>query len=211
MKTVKNGETSSHEDIWKLIRETTKLQKEAQKLFKETDKQFKETDKQFKETDKQFKETDKQFKETDKKFDRLEGFFSSQWGKFMESLVEGDLVKLLRERNINVERTSSSNKFPYQGREYEYDILAVNKSEIVVVEVKTSLRVEDVKRFLENLSLFREVFKEYKDYRVYGAVAYLKVFENADKFAYRNGLFVIKATGNSAVITNSKEFEPGLF
>ncbi|MCX6272477.1 MAG: hypothetical protein NTU44_14925 [Bacteroidetes bacterium] len=155
-----------------------------------------------------FQETAEQFKETDKKFSKLEGFFSSQWGKFVESLVEGDLINLLKDRNIILERTLTNAKFHYEGKEWEYDIVAVNSDEVVVIEVKTNLRVEDVKWFMEKLSLFRKVFKEYKDYKAYGAVAYLKVFEEADKYAYRQGLFVIKATGKSAVITNDKAFSP---
>ncbi|MDD3527254.1 MAG: hypothetical protein PHX39_09940, partial [Bacteroidales bacterium] len=73
------------DQIWQLFQETDKK-------FKETDKQFKETDKKFKETDKQFKETDKQLKKTDKKIKELSALFTSQWGKLVESLVEGDLV-----------------------------------------------------------------------------------------------------------------------
>ncbi|MCX6270267.1 MAG: hypothetical protein NTU44_03435 [Bacteroidetes bacterium] len=174
-------------------------------------KMFEETDKKFQETDKKFQETAQQFKETDKKIDKLEGFFSSQWGKFIESLVEGDLVNLLNERNISIHFTSTNNKLLYEGKEYEFDILAVNSDEVVVVEVKTSLKVEDVKWFLEELSLFRKMLKKYESCRVYGAVAYLKASEAADKYAYRNGLFVIKATGNSAIITNDKKFEPRSF
>ncbi|MCX6271841.1 MAG: hypothetical protein NTU44_11590 [Bacteroidetes bacterium] len=218
MKTSKVDEDLTYKNIMKMFRETRKDFKESQRRSKETDKQIKETDKQIKETDKQIKETDKmvketsrQMKETDKKINKLEGFFSSQWGKFIESLVEGDLVKLLNNRNININFTSTSNKLLFQGKEYEFDILAVNADEIVVVEVKTNLKVEDIRWFLDKLTLFRTVFKKYETYQVYGAVAYLKATEAADKFAYRNGLFVIKATGNSAIINNDKEFVPRKF
>lgn len=59
-------------------------------MFKETDKKFKETDERFKETDEKFKETDEKFKETDKKMKQLQELFTSQWGRLIESLVEGD-------------------------------------------------------------------------------------------------------------------------
>ena len=39
------------------------------------------------------KETDKQLKKTDARF-------NSQWGKLVESLVEGKLVEILNERGI---------------------------------------------------------------------------------------------------------------
>jgi len=158
-----------------------------------------------------FQETDKKFRETDKKFNKLEGFFSSQWGKFVESLVEGDLVTLLNQRNILVNQTSTNAKFFFEGVEYEFDIIAANSNEVVVVEVKTNLRIEDVRYFLEKLAMFRSVFHQYKNYKVYAAIAYLKCYEEADKFSYRQGLFVIKATGKSAVVTNDKKFIPKVF
>ena len=64
----------------------------------------------FLETDKQFKETDRKFQETDKKIKELTALFTSQWGKLVEALVEGDLIKLLRTKNIKVERTFTKNK-----------------------------------------------------------------------------------------------------
>ena len=42
-------------------------------------------------------------------------------------------------------------------------------------------------------------------------MAYLQVDEEADKYAYKQGLFVIKATAKSAVITNDKKFKPKAF
>ncbi|MCK9271592.1 MAG: hypothetical protein M0P50_14250, partial [Bacteroidales bacterium] len=52
-----------------------------------------------------FQETDKQFKETDKKIKELSALFTSQWGKLVESLVEGDLVNILKQWGIQVEST----------------------------------------------------------------------------------------------------------
>ena len=43
---------------------------------------------------------------------------------------------------------------------------------------------------------------------VYGAVAYLQEHSQAAKMAERTGLFVIKATGNSASIVNAEGFRP---
>jgi len=159
----------------------------------------------------QNKETQKMFQETDKKINKLEGFFSSQWGRFVETLVSGDLINMLKERNINCNRIIARIKAYYKEREYEFDVVAVNGDEVVVVEVKTTLNVEDVKEFSENLKVFKAIFKEYKENKVYGAVAYLQIDGDADKYAYRQGFLVIKATGKSSVITNDKKFVPKAF
>lgn len=42
-----------------------------------------------------FQEMDRRFKETGKKIKALEELFVGQWGKLVESLVEGGLVRLL--------------------------------------------------------------------------------------------------------------------
>ena len=187
------------EDIWAILREVSEKQEETEqqrmksareiaeiwKLFKETrqhmeetDRQMKETDRQMKETDWRMKETDRQMKETDRRIDKrmkkLEGLFTTQWGKLMESLVEGDLVALLQARGIRVESTYPRVKGRRNGEHYEFDILAGNGAELVVVEVKTTLNVDHVKQFLAKLGRFMEYQPVYRGKQVYGAVAYLQ-------------------------------------
>ena len=157
------------------------------------------------------KETDRRMQETDLRLRRLDELFNGQWGKLMESLVEGDLVHLLNRRNIAVDHTISNPKKNYGERRWEFDVLAVNGNEVVVVEVKTTLKVADVDYFVERLHDFPELMPEYADHRVYGAVAYLKSHESVTVHAARQGLFVIRATGSSASITNAEGFTPRTF
>ncbi|MCX8143017.1 MAG: hypothetical protein N3F62_02040 [Bacteroidia bacterium] len=121
------------------------------KLFQETDKKFQETDKKFQETAKQFEETKQLLKEeslkTEKKLRQLENLFIGHWGNLVESLVEGNLAKILRERGIDVRGTRQRVKSLYNGKEIEIDILVINGTDIVAVEVKTTLRVEDVNEY----------------------------------------------------------------
>jgi hypothetical protein len=173
-------------------------------MFQETDKQFKETDERFQETDKKFQETDKQIKE-------LSALFTSQWGKLVESLVEGDLVKLLNERGILVERTIQRIKGNRDGENFEYDIIAVNGEKIVIVEVKTTLRVDDVKDFHEKLWKAKRYMPEYSDKQIFGGVAFIIAEGSSDRMAEKNGLFVIRATGNSSSIINDSNFIPKAF
>ena len=207
MSTQKN--TSSEREIaeiWRLLRETDRIvQENAQRI---------------KETDRQMKETDRQMKETDRKINKASGDFYRKWGELVESLVEGNLVKLLNERNIDVEETNERSKGKrnakdkygniYEGR-CEIDIVARNGIEIVAVEVKTTLNAKEVDEFLYKLDNFTCFFPGQKGKKIYGAVAYLKAHQNADMYAKKQGLFAIKATGNSAYITNSQNFKPKIF
>ena len=157
------------------------------------------------------RETDRRLQESDRRLDRTESFFTSQWGKLMESLVEGDLIPLLNGRGIAVEHTHERCKGRRNGEHFEFDILAVNRRDVVVVEVKTTLRSEDVTRFLSRLSKFTDLAREYRGKRILGAVAYLKSDGAVTTYAERRGLFVIRATGSSASILNAEDFEPRSF
>ena len=80
------------------------------------------------------------------------------------------------------------------------------------MEVKTTLKVKDVDRFVESLKLFvAQAPAVYRGKRVYGAVAYLRADGSAHGYAERQGLFVIRATGSSASITNGDGFTPRTF
>jgi len=171
----------------------------------------KETDAKFRETDAKFKETDAKFKETDRRINKAFELFEGQWGKLIESLVEGDLIRLLRERGIDVHETSMRRKGSHKGENFEFDIIAHNGREIVIVEVKTTLMVEDVKHFILKLKKAKEWMQEYRDYNIYGAVAYLRDQSGSAALAEKEQLYVIRATGRSASIVNNQEFVPKAF
>ena len=131
----------------------------------------------------------------------------------MEALVEGDLVELLGQRGIEVDHTVCNLKSRNGAPRWEIDIIAASGDEVVVaVEVKTTLKVRQVADFIETLKVFPgEAPSVYRGRRTYGAVAYLKADEAADVYAERQGLYVIRATGSSASITNEKDFKPRTF
>ena len=189
---------------------------EVWQLFKETDAKFKETDAKFKETDeileKRFTETDARldrlFRDTDQKIARLEGLFGSQWGRMIEALVEPSALILFQQRGVQVHYIYQRVKSQQNGRTLELDLLLENSNEVVVIEVKSTLRVSDVRDFLVDLDQFLDFFPRYRDYRVYAGVAGLDIVEDADRYAYRQGLFVLGFTGEGVVhIKNDETFQ----
>ena len=187
------------EEIWAILREVSKKQeKSAEKFDKpiaEADRRQKQIDRQLEETDRRQEETDRQMQDTDRRLKKTDELFTSQWGKLMESLVEGDLVALLQARGIEVQSTHRRVSGRRNGEHYEFDILAINGEEVVVVEVKTTLRSEDVTHFLEKLARFTEYEPVWKGKNIFGAVVYLKTDASVQAYAERQGLFVIRATG----------------
>ena len=207
------------DEIWSILKETNKQIKETDKQIKtlsaETDKQIKtlsaETNKQIKtlsaETDKQIKETTEQMNRTDIRIDKVVGDFGNRWGKLGENLVKGSLIQRLKERGIEVERVITNAKIGSS----EYDIIAINGAEIVVVEVKATLDPLDVQRFTKSIERFKFLWPEFKDKTVYGAMAFLiKANRSADEIARKQGFFVIEATGD-IIIQNEEDFKPKIF
>jgi len=186
------------QQVWRMFQETDRILTEK---FQQTDKLLTE----------KFKETDMQFKETDRKIRELDRLFTSQWGKLVESLVEGDLIKLLKERDIQVESIVPRRKGNKNGQNYEFDLIAINGTEMVIVEVKTTLRPDDIEDFHKKLWKAKTFMPEYDDKIIYGAVAFITAEGSSDRMAEKQGFFVIKATGSSSSIVNEPGFKPKPF
>ena len=188
---------------------------EAEQRRKDYEQRREEDEQRREEDERRRKAYERNRKEEEKKIDKrmkeLHSLFTSQWGALMESLVEGDLVPVLQKRNITVLHTVTRVYGRRNGEHFEFDILAVNGEEVVVVEVKTTLRAKDVKHFLQKLDRFTVYAPVYQGKKIYGAVAFLKADKSVQAHAERQGLFVIRATGSSASIVNDTEFVPRVF
>lgn len=193
------------EKVWLMFQETKELMA---KSSLETDRKFQEAKELITESDIKFKkvedETKREFKKLMKKLSEIE----TSWGKFVEALVDGTLINMLNDKGIDVQHTFQRAKGRFKKKQYEFDIVAKDGQKVVVVEVKTTLSVDDVNKFLSKLNVFKEVFPEYSTNEIIGAVAYISVEGEAHRFAARNGLFVIKATNESARIINREDFKP---
>jgi hypothetical protein len=175
-------------EIWQLIRET-------QAQFRETDARL-----------------DARFRETDAKLRRLEGLFGSQWGKLIEALVQPSVIRLFQGRGIDVHYVSQRVKSQLNGRSKEIDLLLENSEVVVVVEIKTTLRISDVNDFLADLAEFHHFYPKFARDRLFGAVAGLDIVEEADRYAYRRGLFVLQVSGEETVqMLNDEKFTPHNF
>ena len=193
------------DEVWAILREVAESQKE-------TDQRIREVAAGQKETRLQMQETDRRMQAADRRMNKLDDLFSGQWGKLMEALVEGDLIELLRQRGVDVDHTASRLKSRNGAPRWEIDIIAANGDEVVADEVKTTLKVAQVAQFIEKLKVFPvQAPAIYRGKRLYGAVAYLQADASSDVYAEKRGLFVIRATGSSASITNAADFTPRTF
>ncbi|MEI6139415.1 MAG: hypothetical protein WCP85_09130 [Mariniphaga sp.] len=145
-------------------------------------------------------------------FDKRLGELAGTWGKFVVEMVKPKIVELFKAKNIQI-LTSLQNVEGFIGDEkhYEIDLLLINTNFAVAVEIKSSLSVDDVKEHLKRLDKIKKVQPErvnLSGVTIFGAVAGMIVENDADRFAYKKGLFVLRQKGNIVEIVNDEKFKP---
>ncbi len=131
-------------------------------------------------------------------------------GRFAENMVEPSAIRLFAKHGIELQHVSQR----VRGRnrwDLEIDVLGVGATVVMPIEVKFTLEVADVKEFLSNLTRFFKVFPLYEGLKLHAAVAGMNIVENADRFAYQQGLFVIAQSGDGVEILNDERFKPRCF
>jgi hypothetical protein len=203
------------EDIYELFRAS---QAEADRRAAEADRRSAEIDRLFaeskaederrkEEADRTMAELKKTVERTSKAVDSL----TTRWGRFVEELVEPAVIKLFQAKGIDVKEVYPRARSKREHIAIEIDILAVDETELVLVECKSRLSKDDVDEFLEKLPKFKLAFPHYKNYQVYGAVAGIEVDRGVDRYAYRKGLFIIKPSGDTVAIINKDGFKPEIW
>nr|VFK73623.1 MAG: hypothetical protein BECKUNK1418H_GA0071006_12332 [Candidatus Kentron sp. UNK] len=208
------------------FRKTDEQFRKTDEQFRKTDERFRETDEQLKEvgrlvgelggrqkkTDEQFRKTDEQFRKTDKKLKdigRLVGDLGGSQGSAAEDLFFRNTKPVFA--RLKKEFHDIRRNFTSRGKS-EYDIVAINNKEILVMEVKNKLTAPDVDRFVyTQLPRFKVDFPKYVPYRLIGCVAGLSVKEAVEKYAERKGLYVLTQNAGTAKLANSPRFKEKVF
>jgi len=133
---------------------------------------------------------------------------SSRWGRFVENMVEPAIVRLFQEKNIAVKETHTRVKAKRGTVNMEIDILAVDDTVAVAVEVKSRLTQKHINNFIKRLGQFKIAFPAYRNHTIYGAIAAIEIDGGADTYAYNQGLFIIKQSGDMVKIENDTDFQP---
>ena len=148
---------TTQDEVWALFREIADAQKE--------------TDRKFQETDRKFQETDRQLKQVGRRIGEL----GNRLGEFVEGLVKPAVVRLFQARGIVVHEVHPDVSVDRHNEGIQIDLLVVNDSEAVLVEVKSKLAQSDVDEHLERLAKFKRMLPRYADVRAMGAVAAMVV------------------------------------
>jgi hypothetical protein len=175
--------TTTIDDIREILKELAQSQQELTQSQKETDKQIKQVNKQI-------------------------GELSNRLGEFVEYQVRPAVVRLFQERGIDVHEFHPGISVTRDHEGLEIDLLVVNDTDAILVEVKSKLTQRDVDEHLQRLAKFKRLMPRFRDVKALGAVAAMVVPDEVASYAYRQGLFVLVQSGESVVILNEANFKP---
>jgi len=206
------------EEVWQLLGELIEAQKkteqgfqEIKERFAETDRGFQEIKERFVETDRRFQETERLLKEQSKKTDEQIGKLGNRLGEFVEWQVRPAIVRLFQDRGIDVHEFLPDVSVKRENGGIQIDLLVVNNTEAILVEVKSKLSQTDVDEHLERLGKFKQLMPRYGDVNALGAVAGMVVPDDIAIYAYRKGLYVLTQSGENVVILNDDKFKPRIW
>ena len=195
--------TVTLDDIFALFRESEQQRKEYQQ---KTELEMAELRKIIEQTNKKIAQIEQTNKQIDQNNDRF-GELTTPWADFVEDRIKPAAARLFKEEGIDVKYTALRVQRSNDLDSIEIDVWVESLTEIVAIEVKSDLKIQNVKHFLEVLAKFKEVFTRLQNYKVYGAVAGIRIDEKANEYATQEGLYLIEPAGDSVIIANSQNLK----
>lgn len=201
---------------------------EVKDLFKETDKKFQATDKKFQASEKLLTE---KFQATDKKFQEQWKKDKEQWkkdqaetkklkemifglgnnlGQITEDYFYNSVSSNKKVGGIQYDQILRNFKIEQKNMNAEYDIVLINSSRLLVIEVKQKPHINDIDKLVEKqLANFKAFFPYYADFKIYGGIAGMTFEPNVLTYAKANGLYILTQNQESKnmQLLNEKDFK----
>ena len=196
--------TATIEDIRAILKELAQSQQELSQSQQELSQSQQELSQAQQELSQAQKETDKQINRVSKQIGEL----GNRLGEFVEWQVRPAVVRLFQERGIDVHEFHPGISVKRDNEGLEIDLLVVNDTDAILVEVKSKLTQRDVDEHLQRLAKFKRLMPRFRDVKALGAVAAMIVPNEVASYGCRQGLFVLVQSGENVIILNDAEFTP---
>ncbi|GHT55692.1 hypothetical protein FACS1894109_02780 [Spirochaetia bacterium] len=145
-------------------------------------------------------ETGRQMKETDKRVGEL----TNRYGEISEHMIVPNLKLSFNTLGYTFEKCSANTKIEdfTHGIFAEADAFLENGDSVMVVEIKTKLRTDDINDHVKRMEKFRAHADFHKDTRkYYGAIAGILMSESEKNYALKKGFYVLEPVGETFTIT----------
>ena len=198
-----------------------RLQRELSQMREEFAKEMRGRDERWEKERKDWEERlQKEMKERDEKWERERKKLVKEWnlkwgelanrlGTMVEDLVYPSLPRIIKEEfGIDVEFIAVDVKKRINGREKEYDAVAIAGNYVFINSTKSKLKNKDVDDFVNDILEFRTFFSEHADKKLIGILATLRIDEGVLKYAEKTGFLVLAVGEKLMEVKNSKDFKP---
>jgi hypothetical protein len=158
-----------------------------------------ETDRKFQESDRRLQETERLMRDSSEKLNRKMGELGNKLGSVVEHMIIPDIEKKFNEMGYTFENVSTNLKMKEpSGNTYaEVDIVLENGDYVLLIEVKTDLKIEHIKEHIQRMETIRRAGRKWPDKKLLGAVSAAIVEDNVREYAKKNGFFVISQAGET--------------
>jgi hypothetical protein len=143
---------------------------------------------------------------TDAKIDKMQqtvasigeqlGNISQNLGSVAEEFFYNSLSDKPTVGGISFDRVIRNVGAGKPGNQVEFDIVMHNGAAMAIVEVKYKVHPSSLDQIERHMRRYRELFPEYKDYKLYGGLAGFSVPEDVIAQAHERGLFVLQRKGD---------------
>ncbi len=160
----------------------------------------KETAKRQEETDRLMKETERLQKNNAREIGKLGGRF----GEMIEYMVVPNLLAKFKALGFVFEKVHQQSSIEDEKNNIfaEIDITLENGDKVMIIEVKSKPKTEDITEHIERMKKVRAHADIHNDKRKYLGAIVGMVFKKEEKtFAMKNGFYVIEPSGDSFIIT----------
>jgi len=156
----------------------------------------------------------KEWREQSGHLNKKLGTLDHNIGEFSENMIINGLVKKFEELGHETTGQAPHRKFRSSKSKDvagEIDFLYESTDTIILLEIKTTLEVEDVKEHIERLEKYRQYVEDEEESKktksIIGAVHGALVKGGAREFALNKGLYVVEHSGDSIQIVKSDKRE----
>jgi hypothetical protein len=197
------------EEAWSYLQETGRLMRES---AAEAAKRSAEAAKRSAELDKLFAETEKQLNKMSKKVDEVTkqvGGIKNSIGEIVEGLMTSDLFEKFKVLGYDFDDAISNCTIREKGTKRmlaEVDMLMLNGTIALAIEVKTTMTIGDVDNHLKQMNtLHNSPNNLLRGKKLYGAMAGAKMTERAKNHAIKRGFFVLQPSGRTVTIMKAEK------
>jgi hypothetical protein len=131
-----------------------------------------------------------------KEVGRRMGSMASNQGDVAEEFFYNTLFDKPEVGGIRFDRVLRNIGGGKPGHQAEFDVVMHNGSSMAIIEVKYKAHTNDIEQVERQLERYRDIFPEYKDYKLYGGLASFSMPEDVAQAARDKGLFVLKRKGD---------------